>query len=150
MLSLQVIGRSAPRAGSGAFSRARPGRGFTLIELLVAIVIVAILAALAYPSYRSQIQKTRRVDAQGVLMQGAQFMERRYTEDVSYTVAGFPFTKSPIDGSTSYYTISVALRMNGAVPIGFTITATANPNGPENGQAPLTLDDAGTRVGWVP
>jgi len=150
MLSLQVIGRSAPRAGSGAFSRARPGRGFTLIELLVAIVIVAILAALAYPSYRSQIQKTRRVDAQGVLMQGAQFMERGYTENGRYTVAGFPFSKSPIDGTTTYYAISVALRMNGEVPIGFTITATANANGPEKNQAPLTLDDAGTRVGWVP
>lgn len=35
-------------------------RGFTLIELLIVVGIIAILAAIAYPSYTSSVAKTKR------------------------------------------------------------------------------------------
>lgn len=44
--------RTHVRAGLQGGSGIRPVRGFTLVELLVTISIVAILAALAFPSYR--------------------------------------------------------------------------------------------------
>jgi len=146
MQSSQVNRLSVHWAGAGRGGRARSGLGFTLIELLVVIVIVAILAAIAYPSYRSQVQKTRRADAKAVLMQGAQFMERGYTENGSYSVTGFPYSKSPIDGTAAYYTITAALKTGGTS--GFTITAVGV--NAEAGVPNLTLDDAGTRVGWEP
>ena len=34
--------------------------GFTLIELMIAVVIVALLAAVAFPAYQRQLQQTRR------------------------------------------------------------------------------------------
>jgi type IV pilus assembly protein PilE len=157
MLSSQVIGLSAPRVKSGALGRTRPGRGFTLIELLVAVAIVAILAAIAYPSYRSQISKTRRADAESVLMQAAQFMERTYTESGSYNPTGFsfPFTKSPIDGTVTYYTITRrpdrwAITIAGepastmTAATGFVIRADP-AGGPEAGAGLIEIDSSGRR-----
>ena len=38
-------------------------KGFTVIEVVVAMVIVSIMAAIAYPSYVSQLRKSRRAEA---------------------------------------------------------------------------------------
>jgi prepilin-type N-terminal cleavage/methylation domain-containing protein len=53
-------------------------KGFTLIELMIAVVVIAILAAIAYPSYQDSVRKSRRADAKSALMEHAQFMERTY------------------------------------------------------------------------
>lgn len=62
-------------------------RGITLMELMITVVIVGILAAVAYPSYVNQVQKTRRSDGQGALLQAAQQLERCFTLYQSYTNA---------------------------------------------------------------
>jgi type IV pilus assembly protein PilE len=43
-------------------------RGFTLIELIIVIAIVALLVAVALPSYRDHMRKSRRAEAQAYLM----------------------------------------------------------------------------------
>lgn len=75
-------------------------RGFTLIELMIVVAIVGILAAVAYPSYQSHVEKTRRAQAQADLMELSQFMERHYSTSFSYQKSGggdptLPFTTSP-------------------------------------------------------
>lgn len=60
--------------------------GFTLIELLVAIVVVAILAAIALPSYTSYINKSRARGAGADLAALALNMENRYQLQLSYPV----------------------------------------------------------------
>ena len=40
-------------------------RGFTLVELMIVVAIVAILAAIGYPSYQNSVQKSRRADGRG-------------------------------------------------------------------------------------
>lgn len=129
--------------------------GFTLIEVLIAVAIVAILAAFAYPSYQEQVRKARRADAQTVLMEGAQFMERLYTEtgcfnagaDADCSTAAdagvvLPYTESPIDGQTKYYDIRVPA-----------VTATtyrleASPKGTQAGDGcgTMTLDQVGQKT----
>jgi len=71
-------------------------KGFTLIELLIAMLIVAIISAIAFPSYRNSIRKSRRVDAQQALMKAAHKLENYYAKNASYTTdlkqLGYPAT----------------------------------------------------------
>lgn len=46
----------------------RLGRGYTLVELLIACTVVALLAAVALPSYRWQVQRAQRADAAAALL----------------------------------------------------------------------------------
>jgi type IV pilus assembly protein PilE len=59
-------------------------KGFTLIELMVAVAVVAIIASIAYPSYRGQMMKSRRAIGQAALASGQNAMERFFTEHSTY------------------------------------------------------------------
>lgn len=63
----------------------RKTNGFTLIELMIVVVIIGILAAIAYPSYSQWVTETRRSDAQAALMDLAAKLERYFSQCNSYT-----------------------------------------------------------------
>ncbi|OOY52181.1 type IV pilin protein [Solemya velum gill symbiont] len=60
--------------------------GFSLIELLITIVVIAILASVAYPDYSQFVLKSRRLDAQSELMDLAHRQEIYYAANATYTV----------------------------------------------------------------
>jgi len=96
-------------------------RGFTLIELMIVVAVVGILAAVAYPSYQRYIENSRLVDAKGVLLEAAQYMEREYTTNNQYPASLPPSLQSaPKDSGTAHYTITVNLPDSQS----FTLTAT--------------------------
>lgn len=91
----------------------RRSSGFTLIEVMIVVVIIGIIASIAYPSYQEHVRKTKRADAQAALMELAQFMERHYTANGRYLTAAnaapvLPFTTTPKDGGSKTYDLSFA------------------------------------------
>lgn len=103
--------------------------GFTLIELMIAVVVVGILAAIAYPSYIEQVRKSRRADAKAALLTAAQTMERYYTENNSYAGAaanpsdgGIIPDHAPVDRPHADRTYDISFSQRTAT--GFTIQAT--------------------------
>lgn len=100
-------------------------RGITLLELMIVVVIVGILAAFAYPSYRAQVMKTYRADGKAALMQTSQRLERCYTRFSSYNNAGCGVT-FPVNSDDGHYAVTATALTASA----FTLDAT-----PQGGQA---------------
>lgn len=101
--------------------------GFTLIELMIAVAVAGILAAIAYPSYLNQVQKSRRADAMGELQQAAADMERHFTVNGNYdnATAGTTIPNRLPRTGTQYYNVSLTLLPAAGTPkTGFTIEAT--------------------------
>jgi len=100
----------------------RDARGITLIELMIVVVIVGILAAIAYPSYQRQVQQTRRSDGQAALLRTAQQLERCFTRENSYvTDCDAADALDPGISSQENLYVVTATTLNGTQ---FTIVAT--------------------------
>ena len=117
-------------------------RGFTLVEMLVVVAMVAILSAVAYPSYVSQVTKGRRADAKQALVELAQKMERFYTERGTY--AGATLGSTGVYASTSpagYYSLAITSQ----TADGFTITAAPLGNQANDSCGTLGYNQIGDR-----
>ncbi len=95
-------------------------RGFTLIELLIVVTIVAVLASIAYPSYRTWILKSHRSDALATLTADQTIIERCYAQTFSYQAACAALPAFPQTTPQGYYTIT----LTNLAPTTYTFTAT--------------------------
>lgn len=84
-------------------------QGLTLIELMVVLSIVAILSAIAYPSYLDFLQRGRRADGQAALMAVEAAQARwRVTHSTYTTTLGTGGLELPATSADGYYTIAIA------------------------------------------
>lgn len=114
-------------------------KGFSLLEVMVVVLIIGIIAAIAFPSYNEHVRKTRRAAGGACASAVAQQMERFYTANLTYEGA-VANTASCHNNALNFYDIDVE-----STPSTYTVSAV--PKGPHAGDAcgTLSLDQAGVQ-----
>lgn len=124
--------------------------GFSLIELMIAVVVVAILAAIAYPSYQDHLRKGRRASAQAFMLEVANRQQQYLLDARNYSVGSGALTALSLTTPTdvaAHYSVTVSPA---AVTTPPTYTVTATPtSAAQTADGTLTLDHQGgkTRAG---
>ncbi len=106
-----------------------PRRGFSLIELMIAVAVMAVIVAIAVPTYQGTVRKSRRAEATAALNAIMQAQERWRSNNPAYCteLTAAPTADPPGLGQLSstsggYY----ALALSNVGANGYTVTATAN------------------------
>jgi type IV pilus assembly protein PilE len=118
----------------------RPATGFTLIELMIAVSIVAILAAIAYPSYRNYVIRGQLVSATAGLAAVQANMERYFQDNRTY-IGG------PCSTVANYNTFQVSCPLPLTNPPATLIPPT--PTNPTATAFQLQAVGSGTTAGFV-
>lgn len=117
-------------------------QGFTLIEVMIAVVIVGILAAIAYPSYIDYIIKSGRSEGVAAVMNVTNLQEQYYLDNRAYAT---DMTKlgltNPFVTEHGYYSVASTGTSS------FTITATAKGSQASRDStcATITMTSAGVK-----
>jgi type IV pilus assembly protein PilE len=115
-------------------------RGVTLIEALVCALVVAILTAIALPSYRAFVLRAQRGDARAALLRVLADEERHYLQHARYSAA-----LAPALSEAGLYGLSVVLRDSGAGYLATAAPTAAGGQGEDRACASFSIDELGTR-----
>jgi type IV pilus assembly protein PilE len=126
-----------------------PAPGFTLIEVMIVVMIVAVLAATALPSYGDYVRRGRIIEATSKLADHRVRMEQYYLDSRTYAAGGT--TCGVPDPPYTSGKDSFEVRCTAASATVYTVTATG-----QDGMAGFvyTIDQANVRattaapIGW--
>ncbi|MEO8525039.1 MAG: type IV pilin protein [Caldimonas sp.] len=133
----------------------RRSSGFTLIEVMVTVAIVAILSAIAIPSYTEYVLRARITEAVSLLSDMRNKMEQYFQDNRTWAPPGLttppcqPGTVAPVPVADNFIFTCSNLSANT-----YTVTATGKP-GSSMSAFTYTVDQANQRAtttlppGWV-
>jgi type IV pilus assembly protein PilE len=125
-------------------------QGVTLIELMVVVVVLAILASIATSSYRRQMIRANRAEAQMALLQIRTAQEKFFLQNNMYAQSGDLTTAPPVGlgvpavTPNGHYAVSMVVP-----PDRLSYTAQADAAGGQTEDTPcliMTINDQGQRT----
>ena len=119
--------------------------GITLIELMIVVIIVSILAAIAFPNYQEFSARAKRNEAKTALLQIKINQERFYLNNNTFTqdMTQLGFSADPFTTDTGSYVVAVTT----ASPTNFSATATYQLGGNEATKCvTFTIDGRGAQT----
>ena len=135
--------------------RKQRATGFTLVELLVSVAVVAIVAAIAYPSYQDQLRKGRRAAAQAFLVEVASRQQQYLLDARAYAVGATAISTLNLTVPAEvapFYTVAVEPAAATSPPT-YRLVATPVATTAQAPDGDLTLDQDGAKTrkgqpGW--
>lgn len=123
-------------------------QGVTLIELMVVVALLAIIASIAVPNYRSYMLRSHRADATAELLRVRTAQEKfflqnnQYADDAQLTVA--PPAGLGLNSASEHGFYTVVLDRTS--PTTYVVTATATGGQTDDAQCQTyTINEAGVR-----
>jgi len=132
----------------------RSSRGFTIIEVMIVVVIIAILASVAIPSYVDYITRSKIQEATSTLLSQRVKMEQFFQDQRTYVGACAGGTVAPLPQGLKYFTVTCPVL----TAVGYTIQAQGNCGvGVDSSMCQFTysIDQANNRItvgvppGWT-
>jgi type IV pilus assembly protein PilE len=125
-------------------------RGVTLIELMTVVVVLAIIASIAVPTYRKYLIRAQRSEGKIALLQLQTAEEKFYMQNNTYTdkvtdssIGASPGLGLPGSSETGKYKVTVTTGTGGQT---YVATATAqNGQSDDKDCANLTINERGVR-----
>lgn len=132
-------------------NRGQNDRGFTLLELVITLLLVAILTAIAVPSYQGHLLKTRRQEAVTALVDLSLRLERHLAKTNVYPATALEAAAllAAINPPPSFYTLSLENIGADSTQTKYKIKATriaSGPQGSDNECGDYTLTDESRRT----
>ncbi|MBL0557116.1 type IVa pilus pseudopilin TppA [Aeromonas caviae] len=115
-------------------------RGFSLIELMIVVAVVAILSAIAYPSYQRYLLVSHRVEAKKMLLDAANRQETYFMDFNQYASSAAALNISDNSESGFYHLVISSATTT------FTLSATASgAQGSDSDCIVFSIDQSGAR-----
>lgn len=117
-------------------------QGFSLLELMIVVMVLGIIAAIAYPSYNNYIEQANRSEGRAFLMDIAAKQERYRSQNNAYILAIADVGKmgGTSSSETERYTLDIT-KVDGDG--GYSLTAT--PTRRDSKCGALTLNARGIK-----
>lgn len=131
-------------------------KGFTFIEMIIVVAIVAILAAIAIPSYQQHVRKTKRVEMQSELLEIASKLQQFKAVHHTFTPNGTAITFSDLGYAADYSgianfpksgTATYKVSIENVTQNSWLLVAITENN--QKGDGALGLDSQGQKC-WTP
>ena len=116
--------------------------GFTLIEIMIVVVIIGILASIAFPRYQEYVIRGNRAEGQALLVDAAARQERYFAQNGSYANDVSDLNMN-VNSPNGHYQVSVTSADSKSYKL--LATAQGSQASRDTKCGNLTLDSAGVR-----